>query len=267
MTRGGSIACFCSAALLAVPLLSIASGVAAEDSARARQLHSASEYLSPDLRAEQEDASRNRGMLWVETGRSLWSEPAGATAKSCESCHGTPETMKGVAARYPMIDKPSGRVLNVEGRINQCRSERQQAGALAYESPELLGLTALVAYQSRGMSVSVSVDGAATPFFEQGRTLWSERQGQMNLACAQCHDANAGRHLRGDTISSGLGVGYPAYRLEWQGLGSLHRRLRACQLGVRATPFPQGSPEYLALELFLAERAKGIPIEAPGIRR
>lgn len=265
MKLGGSIARAWYPALLAVAVLCVASGAIAKDAAK--QLHSASEYLSPDLRAEQDDTARNRGMLWVEMGRASWSEPAGTAARSCESCHGAPEAMIGVAARYPMTDRTTGRLLNIEGRINQCRTERQHADALAYESAELLGLTALIAFQSRGKPVEASIDGAAKPFYEQGRALWSERQGQMNIACAQCHDANAGRRLRGDTISSGLAVGYPAYRLEWQGLGSLHRRLRACQIGVRATPFPLGSMEYLALELFLAARAKGRAIEAPGIRR
>jgi sulfur-oxidizing protein SoxA len=111
------------------------------------------------------------------------------------------------------------------------------------------------------------VDGPAAPFLEEGRRFYETRQGQLNLACGQCHDDNAGRRLRGDVISGGLGTGYPAYRLEWNGMGSLHRRLRACSLGVRATQFELGSPEYLALELFLAHRARGLPVEAPGLRR
>lgn len=236
--------------------------------AAAEPMRSASDYLSPDMRAEQQDLTRNRAMLWVDSGRSLWSEPAGASAKSCESCHGAPETsMHGVATRYPRYDAVAGKVLNLEGRINRCRTQHQQAPPLAYESEQLLGLTALVALQSRGLAISVDTSGPAAEVFEQGRRLWGERQGQMNLACANCHDANVGHKLRGDTISSGLGVGYPAYRLEWQGLGSLHRRLRACQIGVRATAFPQGAPEYIALELYLAERARGMAIEAPGLRR
>jgi sulfur-oxidizing protein SoxA len=117
------------------------------------------------------------------------------------------------------------------------------------------------------MPVNVATDGAASPWLERGRALYEERQGQLNLACTQCHDQNAGRRLRGDVISHGLGTGWPAYRLDWNGMGSLHRRLRACQLGVRATLLPLGSPEYLALELFLADRARGLPVEAPGLRR
>ena len=110
-------------------------------------------------------------------------------------------------------------------------------------------------------------DGPARPFYETGQKLWNERQGQLNLSCAQCHDDNVGRKLRGDTISSAVPTGYPVYRLEWQGLGSLHRRLKACQLGVRAVQFEQGAPEYLALELYLAVRANGLPMESPALRR
>lgn len=89
----------------------------------------------------------------------------------------------------------------------------------------------------------------------------------MNLACSHCHDDHVGELLRGDVISYGLGNGYPAYRLEWQAMGSLHRRLRACSLGVRAVQFDYGSENYLALELYLSKRAEGVPIETPAVRK
>ncbi len=117
------------------------------------------------------------------------------------------------------------------------------------------------------MPVEVEIEGAAAPYYAAGEAFFHRRQGQMNLSCAGCHVENAGRRLRGDTISHGLGNGYPAYRLEWQSLGSLHRRLRACSLGVRAVQLAAGAPEYLALELYLAKRAAGVPVETPAIRR
>jgi sulfur-oxidizing protein SoxA len=175
--------------------------------------------------------------------------------------------MKGVAARYPVVDPISGRLINVEGRINLCRTVHQQAEPLAYESDALLGLTAFVARQSLGLPIKVETGGAAASFHEAGRAFYHRRQGQVNLSCAQCHDDNAGRSLRGDTISHGLGNGYPAYRLEWQTLGSLHRRLRACSLGVRAVQYDYGSQDYLNLELYLAGRAESVAIETPAIRK
>jgi len=232
-------------------------------------LVSATRFLSDDLRAEQQDETRNRGMLWVDQGADLWRREPAPSQPSCAACHGDAKaSMAGVAARYPAVDGTTGRLQNVEGRINACRERHQKLAPLAYDSDELLALTAFLAMQSRGRPVSVATESpAAAAAVETGRRFWSERQGQLNLACTHCHDDNVGRRLRGDTLSSGLPTGYPAYRLEWQGLGSLYRRLRACQIGVRAEPFQAGSDIHIALELFLAARARGAPVEAPAIRR
>lgn len=175
--------------------------------------------------------------------------------------------MKGVAARYPQTDRESHGLVNLEGRINLCRVRNQQAEMLQYESDDLLGLTAYVAYQSRGMPVKVTVDDRNRAYFERGRGFYNRRLGQMNLACSHCHERNWGRRLLAETISQGHGNEYPTYRLEWQTMGSLHRRFRSCLYGIRADMLPAGSPEYLDLELFLAWRAKGLPIGTPGVRR
>jgi sulfur-oxidizing protein SoxA len=237
-------------------------GVTLAALASASEIRPSQDFLSPAMRAQQADPSRHPGWLWVEEGEALWRQGE----KSCASCHGDIASMAGVAARYPAV-AADGALLNLEGRIERCRMQHQGEAPFGYETDALLGLTAAVALRSRGMPVNVATDGAASPWLERGRALYEERQGQLNLSCTQCHDQNAGRRLRGDVISNGLGTGWPAYRLDWNGMGSLHRRLRACQLGVRATLLPLGSPEYLALELFLADRARGLPIEAPGLRR
>lgn len=232
------------------------------------QLRSGSSFLSPDLRAMQDDDLANPAMLWAETGAKLWREPAGKSGRSCASCHQDAATsMRGIAARYPRVDRASGELFNLEGRINRCRVERMGAEPLRYESEELLSLTAYVASQSRGAPIGVSIDGPARTHFEAGRAYYYERHGQMNLSCAHCHEANWGKRLYSETITQGQPNAYPAYRLEWQTLGSLERRLRACLSGVRAEMLPYGSPVYLDLELFLAWRAQGLPIETPGVRR
>lgn len=234
--------------------------------ASAGEVRAPATFLSSDLRALQEDASRHPGWLWVDEGEVLWKAAPATGRPSCQGCHGDISSMRGVAARYPAVAR-DGALLNLEGRIERCRVQNQSAPAFGYESEPLLSLTAAVALRSRGMPVSVATEGPAARFLADGRRFYETRQGQLNLSCGQCHDENVGRRLRGDVISSGVGTGFPAYRLEWNAMGSLHRRLRACSLGVRATQFPYGSAEYLALELYLAARARGLPVEAPGIRR
>ncbi len=175
--------------------------------------------------------------------------------------------MRGVAAHYPRVNAKSGKVIDLEGQIQNCRAGAQGAAPFKYESPELLGLTIFIAEQSRGMPLNVSIDGPARSHFEAGKKFFYERRGQVNLSCANCHDANWGRRLSTETISQGHPNAYPVYRMEWESAGSLQRRLRACLSGVRAEMHPYGSPEMLDLELFLAWRAQGLPIETPGVRR
>jgi L-cysteine S-thiosulfotransferase len=225
------------------------------------------ELMSRETRAIQDDDATNPGMLWVLDGEALWGSKAGAANRACSDCHGDARrSMKAIAARYPAFDPARGRPVTLEQRINGCRVEHQKAAPLAYESKELLALSAYVARQSRGLPIDVKIDAKTRPFLDAGRETFHRRQGQLNLACAQCHDDNWGKKLAGSVIPQAHPTGYPIYRLEWQSLGSLERRLRNCLFGVRAQVPALGSDELVDLELFLMWRARGMKIEAPGVR-
>jgi L-cysteine S-thiosulfotransferase len=225
------------------------------------------ELMSRETRAMQDDDTANPGFLWVLEGEALWTQKAGAAARACADCHGDARTsMKGVAARHPAFDAARGRLVNLEQRINGCRTERQQAPPLTYESRPLLALTAYVARQSRGFPIEVTIDERTRPFLDAGRATFHRREGQLNLACSQCHDDFGGRRLAGNLIPQGHPTGYPLYRLEWQSLGSLQRRLRNCLVGIRAEPYEFEAPELVDLELYLMSRAAGMTMDAPAVR-
>jgi len=231
------------------------------------QRRSGYELMARETRAIQDDDTTNPGMLWVLDGEALWNKKAGTTDRACAACHGDARTsMKGVAARYPAFDTARGRPVNLEQRINLCRTQRQKAPALAFESRELLALTAYVARQSRGLPIDIAIDARTRPFLDAGRQTFHRRQGQLNLACSQCHDDNWGKRLTGSVIPQAHPTGYPLYRLEWQGLGSFQRRLRNCLIGIRAEPYAYGAPEFVDLELYLMWRANGMKIETPAVR-
>jgi len=226
-----------------------------------------SEFMGAQTRAMQDDDTANPGMLWVLDGEALWNRRDGAAGKSCADCHNDARTsMKGVAARYPAYSPALGRPIDLEQRINQSRADDQRATPLPFEIKELLGLTAYLALQSRGMPVDIADDARTAPFITAGRELFNRRQGQINMSCAQCHDDNWGQKLAGAPVPQGHPNGYPVYRLEWQSLGSLQRRLRNCMSGMRAEPYAFGSPENVDLELYLMWRARGLKLEAPAVR-
>ncbi|CAN5303191.1 sulfur oxidation c-type cytochrome SoxA [soil metagenome] len=223
--------------------------------------------MAPETQAMQSDDSANPGMLWVLDGETLWNGKAGAAQRACADCHGEAKvSMRGVAARYPAFDETLQSPVDLEQRVNLCRTRHQQAPVLPDESRELLALTALVGRQSLGMPIDAGGDTRLAPFVAKGRALFARRQGQLNLACANCHDDNWDRHLAGSAITQAHPTGYPIYRLEWQGLGSLKRRLRSCMIGTRAQPYNADAPEMVELQLYLMSRANGMPVETPAVR-
>jgi L-cysteine S-thiosulfotransferase len=253
------------AIVIAVLLIAASPVVATEIPPAERR--SGSSFMTADTRAIQNDDTANPGMLWVLDGEALWKRKTGAADKACADCHDDAHSsMKGVAARYPAFDPALGRPVDLEQRINLCRARHQQAATLAYESRDLLALSAFVAEQSRGTAIDAGNDPQLEPFVAQGRELFMQRQGQLNLGCANCHDDHWDKHLAGSAITQAHPTGYPLYRLEWQSLGSLQRRLRSCMFGIRAQPYDYGAPELVALELYLMSRARGMPIETPAVR-
>lgn len=218
---------------------------------------------SPETRAMQDDDAANPAFLWVKQGEALWSEPDGTEGKSCAGCHGDVTSFRGVAAHYPAFDPKRGQMVTLEQRINLCRTDHMGAQSFRWDDDKLLSLSTLVGLQSRGMALTAE---PREPYLAQGAALFRERMGQLNLSCAECHEDRAGLSLGGSLIPQGHPNGYPEYRLEWQGMGSLYRRLRNCMVGVRAEPFSPDSPEATALAFFLAVRANGMLIETPAVR-
>lgn len=224
-------------------------------------------FAAKETRAIQDDDFENPAMIWVDDGASIWEQTDGEAGKSCASCHDdASETMKTAGAHYPKYNAKLGKMQNLEQRINQCRTENMKAKAYKWESNELLAMTTFVRHQSNGVPVSVKIDGEVAPFFEKGKAFYNERRGQLDMACKHCHVDNAGKMARANLLSQGQGNGFPTYRLKWQKAGSLHRRFRGCNKNIRATPFANGSDEYVNLELYVAWRGRGLPVETPSVR-
>ena len=235
--------------------------------ARAEPRRSGYADMGSALQAMQRDDTQNSGLLWVADGAALWSRSS-ATAPACAGCHGAEatSTLRSVAARYPAWDAALARPVDLAQRINLCRERHQHAPAWVPESQELLALESYLAHAARGLPIAPPDDPRLLPFRARGEALHRQRIGQLDLSCAQCHDEHAGGRLAGSLIPQGRSVGYPVYRLEWQGVGSLQRRVRNCMTGVRAEPLAYGSTPMVELELYLAWRDRGMAGETPGVR-
>ncbi|NNE56816.1 MAG: sulfur oxidation c-type cytochrome SoxA [Hellea sp.] len=238
------------------PVDEAAFGIAPEN------IRSGYEFLTAETQALQNDDFANPGLLWVQTGQGLFQDGG------CAACHNDPGTeFRSVASTFPALDPQSGKLINLEGRINLCRTRHQSLPELPYESDDLLALTTFVKSRARGGTIDYQITDALQPHFAAGQNYFYSKRGQFNLSCNQCHDENAGAKMRGDTVSQGHINGFPAYRNDWQTLGSSHRRFEACDIAVRADPPALGSQTYLDLEVYLTARGNGLTSESPAIRR
>lgn len=225
-------------------------------------------YRTAETRALQDDDFDNPGFLWVDRGAELWDTADGEAGKSCADCHDdAAESMATAGARFPKWHDPLEKPINLEQQINICRENNMKAEPWAYESEELLAMTTFVRHQAAGVPVEVEITGPMEPWFERGKDYYYTRRGQLDMACANCHEDYNGKYIRADHLSQGQSNGFPTYRLKWQGVGSLHRRLRGCNEQVRADRQDYGSDDYVAVELYLAWRGSNLPVETPAVRQ
>ena len=221
-------------------------------------------FMSRATQALQDDDTQNPAFLWVQEGQRRFEA-------QCASCHaesgrGEGPALRDVATRYPAFDTAAAKPFTLAQRIRHCHSQRVSSASSSLDDEALLALESHLAHAARGLPIAPPSDPRLAPWLEQGRQLWQQRLGQIDLSCSDCHDRLAGRRLGGSTIPQAHPTGYPVYRLEWQGLGNLQRRLRGCLVGVRAEPFAPDAPEWVALELYLKQRAAGMITDAPAVR-
>jgi len=151
-------------------------------------------------------------------------------------------------------------------QINDCRETRMGAEPWKYTGGDMVNMTALIASVSRGMPVNVAIDGPAQSTWEQGKELYYTRTGQLELSCANCHEDHYGDMIRADHLSQGQINAFPVYRLKNTKLNSVHARFKGCVRDTRAETYSPGSPEFIALELYVASRGNGLSVEGPSIR-
>lgn len=154
-------------------------------------------------------------------------------------------------------------------QVQICRADRRGESAATPGDETAMALAAALVAAAHGRPITPDPAAGMQPWSDQGQRLWHQRMGQLNLACAHCHDDAAGLRLGGTRIPQGHDSGYPLYRMEWQGMGSLERRIRGCLTGVRAEPFATQGPDakaLKALEVYMRRRSAGLLIEAGALR-
>jgi len=124
----------------------------------------------------------------------------------------------------------------------------------------------------------INIDVNANPQMKQayalGEKTYLTARGGRGLSCNSCHSKDiVGSVLRTqklpDLTSAGVAVAatWPAYRMTKSSLRTLQRRFQGCMKNALLKVIPLGSPEMVALEVYLTQKAKGREISVPGLKR
>lgn len=221
-------------------------------------------FRTDETQALQMDDFDNPAFVFLDQAIDQWDTVEGSEGKSCSSCHEDVADFAGLKTSLPRVE--DGELVTLTNLVNECVTERMGSEKWKYSGAKMSGMTALIAHQSRGMTMNVKIDGDAAPFWEQGKELYYQRVGQLDMACSNCHEDNYGNMIRADHLSQGQINGFPLYRLKNAKINTTHGRFKGCMSNIRAVPFKEGGPEFKALELYIASRGQGLSVETPAVR-
>lgn len=188
---------------------------------------------------------------------------------------------KGIKQNYPYFDKKTGKVRTLEQDVMACLKRKgvdTKTEKLKYKKGKLPAIVAYMASTSKGKKQNVVIpnDPRAMAAYEDGKTFFYAKRGQLNFSCADCHVYNAGKMARGNLLSPALGQTshFPVWRKKWakkggnlDGLGTIQRRYGGCNKQVRAKPLKAQKDSYNNLEYFHTYMSNGIKLNGPAVRQ
>ena len=210
------------------------------------------------------------GHLAVDEGQALVKKLA-ARDPAFLAClgEGSPE-LKGKAAAYPKFDAALGRIVTVEGRIEQCAKSVLNE-EIRQGSPASNRISVYFKSQSAGKPIKVDLaEAKVMEAYRRGEELFYRKTGQLNFACASCHVPGSimGHKLRGETPTTPFGdaAHYPTYRTPVGALESIQERFARCHGQMRTQGAKPGDPAYADLEVFVTVLSNGYPVSVPSAR-
>jgi sulfur-oxidizing protein SoxA len=202
----------------------------------------------------------------IDRGKQMFATPF-KNGKTYGDCF--PDNGVGIRQNYPYFDLQSGEVITLELALNRCR-ETNGEEPYSYVKDEMASLTAYMAFTSRGKPFDIKIpnDPRALAAYQKGEEYFYTRRGQLNFSCASCHVQNPGNHIRTEVLAPALGIvaAMPIYRSEWNGMGTMSRRLVTCNSQVRGVPLKPQDELYRDVEYYLSYMSNGLPVSGPGAR-
>ncbi len=202
----------------------------------------------------------------IDAGKELY-EKKFKNGKSFKDCFPDPA----IRGEYPKFDNKKKEVQTLAMAINQCLKDNGEKPWKVTKGK----MTDLQAYfasvsKEKGKKVHIVIDSKeAAEAYERGKKEYYTQRGYLQLSCANCHVQGAGKRVRNEYLSPLFGhtTHFPVYRLKWQGLGTLERRIKGCEKNQGENPHKPGSKWQNEMIYFMSYMSNGLPVDGPDIRK
>ena len=197
----------------------------------------------------------------IDNGKELYEKTPGM-----KKCFPDPA----VAGDYPKFVKGKGVVTLSSAVVDCAKANKQKGWKLTKGKTADLEAYFANASKEKGKKVNIVIDSKeAAEAYERGKKEYYAQRGYLQLSCATCHVQGAGQRVRNEKLSPLLGhvTHFPVYRLKWQGLGTLERRIKGCNKNQGETPHKPGSAWTKEMLYFMGYMSNGLPVDGPDIRK
>ena len=202
----------------------------------------------------------------IEAGEALYNKKF-ANGKSFANCFPDTTAMN----LFPYFDEKKKDVVTLTSAVNDClrdNGEKEwntQKGDMANLQAYLVNAT-----KEAGKKFDIKIQSeAAKKAYEAGKEFYYTQRGYLKMSCATCHIQGAGQRVRNEKLSplTGQITQFPVYRLKWEELGTLERRLSGCVVDQGQVPPKDESKQMKELVYFLGYMSNGMDIDGPDVRK
>lgn len=217
----------------------------------------------------------NPADILVESGNESLEEFCGGEAGLAKFLGVTEDDLPAYIAGFPRYVEKLKMVVGLD-QVLQALMAQNGHKPFALKSGQMFEMSAYAKSIANGENINIDVNANAQmkAAYALGDEVFNTKRGGRGLSCMSCHSPDVvGGVLRTQPLpdlgseANRAGATWPAYRMTKSSLRTLQRRFQGCMNNALLAVIPLGSPEMVALEVYVTEKAKGREIAIPGLKR
>jgi len=223
----------------------------------------------------QEMLENNPADMMIASGEELLGEYCGGDEGLAKFLGVSEDDLGAYLAGFPRYLPEFKQVVGIDQALQGLMSKNGHK-PFTLKSTEMLEMSAYAKSIANGekSNIDINANKHMKEAFALGEQNFNEKRGGRGLACMSCHSPEViGTILRTQPLPDLSAKGnapaatWPAYRMTKSSMVTLQRRFQGCMKNALLKVIPLGSPEMVALEVYLTHQAKGSEIAIPGLKR